>query len=118
MNKDINFSASADIARRAGIISSRYRTKDGRFIITDKDLGRIQLVMTPEEFMTGIDVRKITEMEAKNLIAENGYQIGEEYVEEETPAEEVPVEETAAEEPAAEENPEDGEDNNENTEEG
>jgi hypothetical protein len=81
MKKDIYFSASADITRRAGIISSRYRTKEGRFIITDKDLVRVQLVMTPEEFMHGVDIIEITEREANRLIAENGYQLGEEYIE-------------------------------------
>lgn len=80
METDIYFSASADIARRAGVVGSRYRTKDYRFIISDKDLGAIRLVMEPEEYINGIDVVRISETEARHLIAENGYQIGEEYV--------------------------------------
>lgn len=98
MKKDIYFSASADITRRAGIISSRYRTKEGRFVITDKDLGRVQLVMTPEEFMHGVDITEITEREANRLIAENGYQMGEEYAESSSSSssEEAPLEEQAS----------------------
>ena len=79
MVKENYFTASAELTRRAGIIESRYRTKDGRYVITDKDLQKLSLVMTPQEFIGGIDVVEISEKEAKRLISEGGYHVGELY---------------------------------------
>lgn len=79
IKKDKYYSASADIARRTGVINSRYRTKDGRFILSDKDLGRARLVMTPEEYINGMDVTPLTDGQAKKLIAQNDYQLGDVY---------------------------------------
>lgn len=84
MKKKALFSASADIARRTGVINTCYRTKDGRFILSENDLSPIRLVMLPDEYVNGLDVIKVTDEEAKRLIAENNYQIGEEYLEENT----------------------------------
>lgn len=78
MKQEQLFSASADIARRAGVVASSYRTKEGRFILAESDLSRLK--MYPEEYVSGLDVIKISRDEAKRLIAENGYQMGEEVI--------------------------------------
>lgn len=88
MKRITYFTAGADIVRRAGIIASRYRTKDGRFIITSDDLWKLSLVMTPMEYVTGLDIIEVSETESKRLIAENGYQMGEDYAEPEPEPEE------------------------------
>lgn len=98
---------SEDIARRSGLIDSRYRIADGRFVLNDRDLARIRF--TTDEYISGLPgVEKTTSEEARILIAQNNYQLGpaQEPAEEETPAEEEPVEETPAEETPAEENEE------------
>lgn len=69
--------ASADIARRAGVISSSYRTADGRFILSEHDLRSVRFSMTPEEYVTGLDVEIVSEETSKTLIRDGGYQIGE-----------------------------------------
>lgn len=100
MKEKIYFTASADLVRRAGIIASRYRTKDGRYVIDGDDLAKVSMVMTPYDYIHGIDVIQVSEIEAKNLIAENGYQMGEEYVpdsEPETEQEAVEAEEETTE---------------------
>lgn len=66
-----------EVAERSGLQDERYVAKDGRFIFDNKDLTRIQL--TSQEYITGLDgIELITEKEAKRLIAENNYQLGEE----------------------------------------
>lgn len=77
MRKEAIYAASADIARRAGVISSSYRTADGRFILSEHDLRSVRFSMTPEEYVTGLDVEIVSEEEAKTLIRDGGYQIGE-----------------------------------------
>ena len=83
MIKEKYYTASAELTRRAGTIDSRYRTKDGRYVITDRDLGKISLVMTPQEFIGGIDIIEVSEKEAKRLVSEGGYHLGELYEENE-----------------------------------
>jgi len=90
MRKESTFLASAEIARRAGVITTNYRTKDGRYIVSEKALRALSIM--PEEYVNGLDVEIISEAEAERLIAENGYQIG-------VPAENTPKE-TSGEEPA------------------
>lgn len=96
MDANVNFSVSADIARRSGLINMRYRTADGRFILTDKDLQRVRL--TPDEFVSGLDAIRLTKSEAEKLIAENNFKMGEastEEIAEQAVNEETPdVEET------------------------
>lgn len=75
MEANVNFSTSVDVARRSGLIATRYRTVDDRFILTDKDLQRVHL--TADEFVNGIDAVKLTKDEAEKLIAENHFQMGE-----------------------------------------
>lgn len=84
---------SEEVARRAGVIDSKYRTQDGRFILDNKDLDRMRL--TSEEFVNGIsDAEMITREQAKELIAANRYAIGE-APEQQAPAAEA-IEESAA----------------------
>ena len=66
-----------DIAIRSGLIESRYRIADGRFVLDNKDLSRVRF--TPDEYISGLDgVEKVSDEEAETLIAQNGYQMGEE----------------------------------------
>lgn len=65
-----------DIAIRSGLIESRYRIADGRFVLDNKDLSRVRF--TPDEYISGLaGVEKVSEEEAETLIAQNGYQMGE-----------------------------------------
>lgn len=83
---------SEEIALRSGLIESRYRLADGRFVLNDRDLARIRF--TTDEYISGLPgVEKTTSEEARTLIARNNYQLGPapEAVTE-TPAEEAPAE--------------------------
>lgn len=72
-----NFLVSREVAERTGLLSQKYRTADGRFILDRKSLGRITL--KGDEFISGIQgVEKITREEALTLIAQNGYVLGDE----------------------------------------
>ena len=106
MRKEATYVASADVARRAGVISSSYRTADGRYILAEHDLRSVRLSMTPEEYVTGLDVEIISDEKAKELIKANNYAIGEpaqpETHEETVPENVEPAEETE-EEPTNEE---------------
>ena len=127
-----------DIALRSGLIQSRYRIADGRFVLDNKDLSRVRF--TTDEYISGLQgVEKTDEQTAQTLIAQNGYQMGDlpqqsvrtqqpsqEYLDElglngnEQPQEEQ-VEEPV-DEPTGEDEPQDNEEveseeNNENTEE-
>lgn len=94
-----NYVVTREIALRTGDIRFKYRTKDGRFIVDNRTLAKIRF--TSDEIVNGLDgVEKITEEEAKTLIARGGYKMGdaeettnepdayEEKVEEETKEEE------------------------------
>lgn len=64
-----------DIAIRSGLVSVRYRTLDGRFILDNKDLSRVRF--TTDEYISGLKgVEKISESEAKTLIAQGGFRKG------------------------------------------
>ena len=65
---------SVDVARRSGLANERYRTVDGRFVMTDKDLQRVRLL--PDEIVNGLDAIMLTKQEAEHLIAENGLKMG------------------------------------------
>lgn len=65
-----------DIAQRAGLIRERYIAPDGRFILDNKDLARIRF--TTDEYVSGLHgVERITQAQAKTLIAQGGYNMGE-----------------------------------------
>lgn len=64
------------VARRAGVIASRYRTQDGRFVLDDKDLSYIRL--TPDEYLHGLEgIERVTKQEALSEIQMENYQMGE-----------------------------------------
>lgn len=82
---------SESIARRSGVMQSRYRTQDGRFILDTKDLSNIRL--TSDEFITGLEgVEKIEKNDAMLLIKQNNYTMG-------LPVDQTPVAEESTEEP-------------------
>ena len=65
-----------DIAIRSGLIESRYRIADGRFVLDNKDLSRVRF--TPDEYISGLaGVEKVSDEDAETLIAQNGYQMGD-----------------------------------------
>lgn len=66
-----------DIAIRSGLMQTRYRIADGRFVLDNKDLSRVRF--TTDEYISGLEgVTKVNEEEAQTLIAQNGYKMGEE----------------------------------------
>ena len=77
-----NYLVTRDIALRSGFISTRHRTKDGHFILNDRDLSCVRF--TVDEYVSG--VKKISKAEAKKLIRENNYAIGDTMEETETVA--------------------------------
>ena len=65
------------IAERSGMIASRYRVADGRFVLNERDLGRIRF--TVDEMLNGLQgVEQIDSVEAQTLIRKNGYKMGKE----------------------------------------
>lgn len=80
-----NYLVTRDIALRSGFISTRHRTKDGHFILNDRDLSCVRF--TVDEYVSGLSgVKKISKAEAKKLIRENNYAIGDTMEETETVA--------------------------------
>lgn len=68
--------ASRDIALRSGMLATRYRTVDGRYILNDRDLKRVRF--TTDEYITGLTgIEKISKREADELIKANGYKFGD-----------------------------------------
>lgn len=66
---------SKEIAIRSGLVNERYRIKDGRFVLNNKDLSRIRL--TTNEYISGLQgVEKVDSHVAKSLIEQNGNQLG------------------------------------------
>lgn len=64
-----------DIAIRSGVIQSRYRIADGRFVLDNKDLSRVRF--TTDEYINGLEgVEKTDYQTAQTMIAANGYQMG------------------------------------------
>lgn len=71
-----NYVVTREIALRTGDIRFKYRTKDGRFIVDNRTLAKIRF--TSDEIVNGLNgVEKITEEEAKTLIARGGYKMGD-----------------------------------------
>lgn len=70
------FLVSRDIAIRSGLIQERYRIADGRFVLNNKDLSYVRF--TPDEYIDGLKgVERTSDEIAARLIAENGYQMGD-----------------------------------------
>lgn len=74
MKEPIYFSVSADIAERCGVTETTYKTKDGRSIVTPRDMMR--LILTPEEYVNGVDAVKLTKKEADAAIKKGGNVLG------------------------------------------
>lgn len=77
MLESATYLVTKEIAIRSGLIDSRHRIADGRFVLNDRDLSRIRL--TADEYITGLTgVEKITSLEAKTLIRQNDFALGSE----------------------------------------
>lgn len=64
-----------EIALRSGVIENRYRTADGMYVLDSKDLSRIRF--TTDEYVNGLNgVQRISDEEARDLIARGGYSMG------------------------------------------
>lgn len=66
--------ASASVAERTCFRKQRYITKDGKYIISRRDLRNV--VPTEKEKKEGLDITPITNQEAQQLIAANKYKMG------------------------------------------
>lgn len=106
MIPDTYFLAPADIVRRAGVINSSYRVADGRFVITANTLRRLQMRLTAEELMHGLDIEEISATEARRLVEANNHQTGEQQTQSNNTEQETETEETT-----------DGDESSENVEE-
>lgn len=62
---------SKELAERTGFAKQRYVTKDGRYIVNDRDLRIARL--TEEERKAA---EPITKEQSRQLISENGYKTG------------------------------------------
>lgn len=72
--------ATRDVAERTGFRRQRYITKDGRYIVNDRDLRNIrrpdgQPATVPDDF-DECALTPVSEQEAQRLIAENAYKTG------------------------------------------
>lgn len=77
-----------DIAVRSGLIESRYRIKDGRFVLNNRDLSRVRF--TIDEYINGLSgVEKVSAEEAITLIRQNNFTIGDLPVPDETEPQET-----------------------------
>lgn len=77
-----------DIAVRSGLIESRYRIKDGRFVLNNRDLSRVRF--TIDEYINGLSgVEKVSAEEAITLIRQNNFTIGDLPVSDETEPQET-----------------------------
>ena len=70
-----NYLVTEDIAIRSGMVDSRYRIADGRFVLNNRDLNRVRF--RADEYINGLaGVEKVSDEEARTLIARNGYSLG------------------------------------------
>ncbi len=74
MKESIYFSVSKDIAERCGVVDTTYKTKDGRSIVTSREMQR--LMLTPDEYVNGVDAIRMTKKEAEKAIKDGGYNLG------------------------------------------
>lgn len=119
MMDSATYLVTREIAERSGLIDTRYRIADGRFVLNDRDLARVRF--TPDEYISGLQgVEKVDTQLTETLIAQNNYTMGlNEVVEEITETNEQPeqvVEEETVEEPA-EEQEQESENNDKNEQE-
>lgn len=91
MKKENYYSASEYVAKRAGCTHSCYKTSDGRYVLTERDVRAALPQMTQEELITGFDIIPLSEQEALRLISENGYRItGDARADQESPVDPTP----------------------------
>lgn len=75
MMDSATYLVTREIAERSGLIATRYRIADGRFVLNDRDLARVRF--TTDEYISGLQgVEKVTAQEAETLIAQNNYTMG------------------------------------------
>jgi hypothetical protein len=75
MMDSATYLVTREIAERSGLIDTRYRIADGRFVLNDRDLARVRF--TPDEYISGLQgVEKVSTQEAELLIARNNYTMG------------------------------------------
>lgn len=92
MLETATYLVTKEIAIRSGLISSRYRVADGRFVLNNRDLSRVRF--SPDEYINGLEgVEKISSEQAKTLIRQNNFRLGAE-VEEPAVTEETETTET------------------------
>lgn len=64
-----------EIAKRTGVLDSRYYIADGRYVMDNKDLSYIRF--STEEIISGLEgIERVEKSAALTLIAENGYKMG------------------------------------------
>ena len=68
------YSVSGELARVLGNLYTTYRTKDGRFILSEKQVKRIPSFDGKSD---NPDIVEISENEARRLIQLGGYKMGE-----------------------------------------
>lgn len=86
MKLPTKFSVSREIAVRCGVYEGRYVTADGRSLVDSHDLKSLR--MEPEEYVTGIDARIITDEEFRLLRDDGGKRLGMDVLADEGSAEE------------------------------
>ena len=75
MMDSATYLVTQEIAERSGLIDTRYRIADGRFVLNDRDLARVRF--TTDEYISGLQgVEKVSTQEAETLIAQNNYTMG------------------------------------------
>jgi len=80
MLETATYLVTKEIAIRSGLVDSRYRIADGRFVLNNRDLSRVRF--EPDEYINGLEgVEKVTLERAKTLIRQNNFAIGLEVVE-------------------------------------
>ena len=80
MLETATYLVTKEIAIRSGLVDSRYRIADGRFVLNNRDLSRVRF--EPDEYINGLEgVEKVTPESAKTLIRQNNFAIGLEVVE-------------------------------------
>lgn len=79
MLETATYLVTKEIAIRSGLVDSRYRIADGRFVLNNRDLSRVRF--EPDEYINGLEgVEKVTPERAKTLIRQNNFAIGLEIV--------------------------------------
>lgn len=68
MNKEKIFLASEEVAQMLGVEKSRYRTAEGKYILSEHDIRTLCIGKDMDEFVNGIDAKVISEAKARELI--------------------------------------------------